>query len=343
MASRRTLRAVLALTQMTTVLVTGVFSWIGATPNAPVPSASAQDFAGEDLGLDLYRKVDSGIGELKKMMAEKRLPQATKKLNAMLGPICQNESGAPSNCLNEGKPFTLAELNAIEAGEIGVIFKHVPPGVRMSADQMKLLAQNIGNYAGKLKDEAASQTKMLGQTASMGLFADGSLENSSYDLMKDLENIHAVIFAKNVPYDGLPNDGAKSVMSFAQASGYPTSDYGNYAGIGPVTINAPEYLGSFSGRLTSSGLAESALCADGTAVNGLDQALAFDIQNQLAGGSNAATSGTPEDLAKYASGSNLSPRTASARGKPENKTSPFPCSTFFCIRVDFVMYNMLLL
>lgn len=71
--------------------------------------------------------------------------------------------------------------------------------------------------------------------------------------MKDLENVHDVIFAKNVPYDGLPNDGGKSVMSFAQAVGYPSvADYGGYAAYDPVTINAPAYLGSFSGRLTSS-------------------------------------------------------------------------------------------
>ncbi len=59
MESRRTLRAVLALTQMTTVLVTGVFSWVVPEAIFSIPSASAQDFAGEDLGLDLYRKVDS--------------------------------------------------------------------------------------------------------------------------------------------------------------------------------------------------------------------------------------------------------------------------------------------
>lgn len=78
-------------------------------------------------------------------------------------------------------------------------------------------------------------------------------------------------------------------------------------------------------------------------MNGLDQALAFDIENQLSGGSNAATAGTPADLAKY-SGSNLVPVTANrGSGRPENKTDKFPCTTFFCIRVDFVMYNMLLL
>lgn len=44
------------------------------------------------MGLDLYRKVDSGIDKLKSMMAEKRLPQATKKLNNAIGPICKNET-----------------------------------------------------------------------------------------------------------------------------------------------------------------------------------------------------------------------------------------------------------
>ena len=344
MNSRRTLAAVLALTQLTTVLATGVFSWNGGGSFEIVPSASAEGFAGEDLGLDLYRKVDVGVGKLKTMMAEKRLPQATKKLNGAIGAICKDESGASVKCLNEGKPFTMAELNAIEAGQIGMIFPHVSPGVKMSADQMTLLSKTVGAYAGELKSEAAGQTQALGKMASTGLFSDGNLDNSSYDLIKDLENIHAVIFSKNVPYDGLVNDGAKSVMSFAQATGYPSSAVGGtYAAYDPMTINPPAYLGSFSGRLTSSGLANSAECADGTAVNGLDQALAFDIENQLSNGYNASTSGTPADLAKY-SGSNLTPVAANrGSGRSENKTDKFPCMTFFCIRVDFVMYNMLLL
>lgn len=225
-----------------------------------------------------------------------------------------------------------------------MVFPHVSPGVKMNADQMAILSKTISSYAGDLKSEASGQTQALGKMASTGLFTDGSLDNSSYDLVKDLENIHAVIFSKNVPYDGLVNDGAKSVMSFAQATGYPSSAVdGTYYAYDGATINAPAYLGSFSGRLTSSGLANSAECADGTVVNGLDQALAFDIENQLAAGSNASTSGTPADLARY-SGSNLVPvATNRGSGRSENKTDKFPCMTFFCIRVDFVMYNMLLL
>ena len=50
MNSRRTLAAVLALTQLTTVLAAGVFSWNGGASPEIVPSASAEGFAGEDLG-----------------------------------------------------------------------------------------------------------------------------------------------------------------------------------------------------------------------------------------------------------------------------------------------------
>lgn len=147
----------------------------------------------------------------------------------------------------------MAELNAIEGGQIGMIFPHVSPGVKMSADQMRLLSKTVAAYAGDLKSEVAGQTQAFGKMGSSGLFTDGSLDNSSYDLVKDLENIHAVIFSKNVPYDGLVNDGAKSVMSFAQATGYPSSAVeGTYYAYDGATINPPAYLGSFSGRLTAS-------------------------------------------------------------------------------------------
>lgn len=55
MTLRRTLAAVLALTQLTTVSGTGVFSGVS---EGFVPKASAEGFVSEDLGLDLYRKVD---------------------------------------------------------------------------------------------------------------------------------------------------------------------------------------------------------------------------------------------------------------------------------------------
>lgn len=88
-------------------------------------------------------------------------------------------------------------------------------------------------------------------------------------------------------------------------------------------------------------MTNDAACADGTEIKGLDQSLAFDIENQLAYGSNGQTSGTPDELALPAAPQ--SPATVAGGSKKDNKTSSFPCFSFFCIRVDFLMYESLLL
>lgn len=106
-----------------------------------------------------------------------------------------------------------------------------------------------------------------------------------------------------------------------------------------MTVNPPVYAGSFSGRLTASGLSSEAACS-GTGIAGIDEALAFDIARQLAYGSNSQSAGTSANLATPAS-----PATVSGikRGKGDNKTDTFPCFAFFCIRVDFIMYEQFLL
>lgn len=52
----------------------------------------------------------------------------------------------------------------------------------------------------------------------MGIYTDGSLKNSSFDLMKDLETIHQIIFSKDIPYVGTPNSSAQSVNNFFLSS-----------------------------------------------------------------------------------------------------------------------------
>ena len=62
----------------------------------------------------------------------------------------------------------------------------------------------------------------LQSVGSIGLFNDGNRDNSSYDLMVDLENIHNVIFARDIPYNGTENMGASSVANLL-ANVYPHS------------------------------------------------------------------------------------------------------------------------
>ncbi len=72
----------------------------------------------------------------------------------------------------------------------------------------------------KLQTEVNDEQKKLQSVGSIGLFSDGNRDNSSYDLMVDLENIHNVIFARDIPYNGTDNMGASSVANLL-ANVYP--------------------------------------------------------------------------------------------------------------------------
>lgn len=199
------------------------------------------------------------------MLAEKRTKGSARKLNARIGKMCASTSGSLVECLDPSKDFTLDELSAIEGGSASTVLSHMAADLSVRTDDVAKISAIARKYATALKAEAGDQAQTLGRMGSMGIFTDGSLDNSSYDLMKDVENIHNVIFSKDVPYGGEINDGAKSVMSFAQVAGFPSSYAdSNDAGYFGVNFDPTTYVGSFSGRLTSSGLSDSAECADGT-------------------------------------------------------------------------------
>lgn len=352
MFSRRTLAAILALTQMTTAVPAGVFSReTGVSALFAVPSAAAEGFVGEDLGLDLYRKVDQGIGKLKTMLVEKRIPGNAKKLNERIGKQCRGsaEMGppAPVNCLDEGKDFTLEELDAIESGSAAPILSRLAPDVSPAADDIPKIVNAAKAYVGMLKSEAGDQTATFGRIGSIGLFADGSIENSSYDLMKDLENIHSIVFAKEIPYGGMPNVAAAMAMDFAQMKHFVNGDRYDDLPYDPgIDFRPPVKIGggTLKATFSASGLTSSAYCADGTDVKGIDSSLAFDIASQLQYGSNPGSAGSAEDLAAPApapippSGSK-----GSSGGGSESLVDKYPCMLFFCIKTDFLMYESLLL
>ena len=65
-----------------------------------------------------------------------------------------------------------------------------------------------------IRKQVDLEQKKLHSVGSIGLFTDGNEDNSSYDLMTDLENIHNVLFARDIPYDGTENMGASSLRDF---------------------------------------------------------------------------------------------------------------------------------
>lgn len=53
----------------------------------------------------------------------------------------------------------------------------------------------------QLKAANTEKLEKIGKIGYTGLFSDGSLDNSSYDIAYDLEQINRVIFTEEIPYE----------------------------------------------------------------------------------------------------------------------------------------------
>ena len=87
-------------------------------------------------------------------------------------------------------------------------------GIGISTDLLDCVRGVIKSDYSQVVYEAAQESKTLSSIGGLGLYTDGSTENSSFDLMKDLEQIHDIIFSKELPYTGSPNNSKNSVGAF---------------------------------------------------------------------------------------------------------------------------------
>ncbi|MFZ4461004.1 MAG: hypothetical protein ACOYN2_00155 [Patescibacteria group bacterium] len=57
----------------------------------------------------------------------------------------------------------------------------------------------------RIEYEVSKEQRTLSKLGSVGLYTDGNIDNSSYDLMYDLERIHDIIFSRDIAYNGRAN------------------------------------------------------------------------------------------------------------------------------------------
>lgn len=105
-------------------------------------------------------------------------------------------------------------MDDIAGGGVGALYTHLNSGAdNVTTDQMTRMRGIITEHYQDLQAQVADEQQKLQSIGSIGLFTDGNKDNSSYDLMVDLENIHAVLFSKDIPYNGTDNMGAAAVAN----------------------------------------------------------------------------------------------------------------------------------
>lgn len=253
-------------------------------------------------------------------------------------------------CLEPGLDFTASELGDVAQGSLGPIYTHLKRESRpLDTDQMNRIRGILMEHYQRVQKEVAYEQGKLQSMGSIGLFSDGNKDNSSYDLMVDLENIHSVIFAKDIPYNGTDNMGAVSVANLlANLYPHPLLPLNPLSNtflpkVDPgVSLISP---GTLTGLTLSGLLNNGSGCAPSQVPVNLDPSFLLDAQAQLLVGTNPNSSiafsddaKLPEYWARIAQGSGAlggSPGSAGAGA------DSFPCSgkDFFCILISMTDYS----
>jgi hypothetical protein len=152
----------------------------------------------ESVWLDLYKKIDQGNFEIKKSYLEKELKDSAEKLNKILDFDWFKQD------------FTASEMEEILSWWwIDIIMSHMKDEFLNGAirnEELNQLSIEISKLYKQIKEKIDIKTKEIQTISSIWLYTDWKLENSDYDLMYDLENIHKIIFASDIAYNWVENN-----------------------------------------------------------------------------------------------------------------------------------------
>ncbi len=304
--------------------------------------SAEEGYIGEDLGYDIYKRIDEGIYKVKRDMIESRLKDSALLFNGIVGMICTGKNKEKIFCFKDRIDFTASELEDIVGGGLGAIYTHMnPESIGIDTEQAVRIRGLISEYYKTLYAAVTYEQKKLQEVGSIGLFTDGNKDNSSYDLMVDLQDIHNVIFAHDIPYNGTANMGASSVTNLLANAYSPSSPLD---GILPWDTKKPQ---TSTGSKVSTGSTLPGLLNTGSECTpteslplNLDADFLRDAESQLLIGKSPKSSIAFSDdgklpeywarLAKWGSS-----------GSAGSGFDTFPCSgkDFFCITVSMVMYT----
>lgn len=325
---------------------------------------------GKEVGLDLYKKVEKGMVSLNTTLESRLLKGSGKAINEQLGAVCKTSSGEATLCL-DGQDFTSEQLALIANGQLGAISLHIKGGVSsFDTDTLLAIQSKLKKYADDMKSTIKQDQETLTRLMSTNLYADGDTNNSSYDILYDMERINRVIFSQEINYQGVVNREADALDLFS-AGEYDTTEEsgtGDDTGTGTgrtstgtwrdtdvgtgTTATGTTTTGTGTTPTTSTG---SVMCATDTSITSLEVVTPVidlvsttgtltstgTLSGTTLSGTTSSGGTTASGAADYWNGRPPSPflggRGDSPYGNPEG------CNGVICIVIEFIRYNQLLL
>ncbi len=148
----------------------------------------------------------------------------------------------------------------------GIVFSGVTSSVEakdLTTDSLIILLRCINETYAGVQASAGKQVDNMRKIASIGIYTDGSTDNSDYDIVSDIAKINDIIFTQKISYNGTKNIGKLSLFDLLSnnvpmlnppKNALPNTTYANHTLSGvagntsswtsgvPVTVNLGENL-----------------------------------------------------------------------------------------------------
>lgn len=181
---------------------------------------NTQAFFGESEDYDLYKNLEKNYNSLQSWAYNYELTgkhsSIKDKLNSLINQRSQIDQKWFKDCFEQD--LAPSHIEAIAHGDISILYKKIWDNCKDSsgniqAQTISYIQTIIENYYIESQVEATEKIELIWDISSLGIYADGSLENSSFDLIEDLERINDIIFASKFEYSWVENDNYKDIFN----------------------------------------------------------------------------------------------------------------------------------
>ena len=157
------------------------------------------------ISMDVYKKIREGSMQVETAYMEKKLEGIGAQLN---GSTCPR---ATKDCFDETKNFTVRDINLILSNQVKTLTPYFAEDFKktITAGELSSLMHDTRAFFKTFVQESKDDIRGVEQVGSIGVYTDGSLGNSPFDLVYDLEQIKGVILTNKKKYGGLKNTTAE--------------------------------------------------------------------------------------------------------------------------------------
>lgn len=171
-------------------------------------NTTVQAFFGEEAWLNMYKNLDKNFTKITQSNFQTQLAGTSGSFKEKINELINQQSSLSKNNYKDCIKSDLAtsQLEAIVKWDLEVLYDKISDNCKNSSWVVELSTLNFiqsvisKHYFTTLKD-SQDEIQTIWEISSLWIYSDWDVNNSSFDLMDDLEKINDIIFASKFQYN----------------------------------------------------------------------------------------------------------------------------------------------